>query len=596
MGTFRKKIEGLSPDDKRALIAKILHKKAGHQTGNFPRGSSIHALFEAQAGRSPGSVALACGPETLTFEQLNQRANQLAHLLRSKGVGPESLVGICLDRSFNMVVAILATLKSGAAYVPIESFYPAQRISYILDDAGISTLLTERHLIDSLPTSDCNVICLDSDAETIITQSSDDPTSEVISDSAAYVIYTSGSTGRPKGVVVTHANVVRLLEMTRHWFNFNSDDVWTLFHSYAFDFSVWELWGALLFGGRLVIVPYWVSRSPDAFYELLVKEGVTVLNQTPSAFRQLVAAERYCADGRELRLRLVIFGGEALKVQSLGEWFSRHPQSPQLVNMYGITETTVHVTYRPISISDVTGGCGSVIGEPIPDLQIHILDQHLKPVPVGIAGEIYVAGAGLGRGYLNRPGLTADRFIPNPFSREAGGRLYRTGDLARSLSNGDIEYLGRIDQQVKIRGHRIELGEVEAVLGTHPGVKDVVVLDHEDDSDEKQLLAYVVMDPERSCSADELRSFMKEKVPEYMVPSLFMTLDALPLTPNGKLDRKALLELGRISPGPDVEYVAPRTALEGALAEIWAEVLGVERVGIDDNFFARGEIRYAACA
>ena len=312
-------------------------------------------------------------------------------------------------------------------------------------------------------------------------------------DALAYVIYTSGSTGKPKGVLVSHYNVMRLFEATQAWYHFDERDVWTLFHSYAFDFSVWEIWGALLYGGRLVVVPYWVTRSPEAFYDLLGREQVTVLNQTPSAFRQLIRAERDAEVSQELALRLVIFGGEALELWSLGPWFERHgDHKPQLVNMYGITETTVHVTYRPLTVTDLNLASGSVIGGAIPDLQLYVLDMHLQPVPIGVAGEMYVGGAGLARGYLERPELSAERFIPDPYSKVPGARLYKTGDLVRYLPEGNLEFLGRLDHQVKVRGFRIELGEIEACLGGYPGVREVVVLAREDSPGEKRLVAYVV--------------------------------------------------------------------------------------------------------
>jgi len=390
---------------------------------------------------------------------------------------------------------------------------------------------------------------------------------------AAYVIYTSGSTGRPKGVVVTHANVMRLMDATDAWYRFGARDVWTLFHSYAFDFSVWELWGALFYGGALVVVPYDVSRSPEELYELLCEEGVTVLNQTPSAFRQLI----HVAGKGNLALRYVIFGGEALDLASLEPWLDRHgDDAPQLINMYGITETTVHVTYRRIRLDDVKRRLGSVIGVPIPDLEMYLLDERLAPVPTGAIGEIFVGGAGVARGYLRRPGLTAARMIANPFRQ---GRLYRTGDLARRLPGGELEFAGRADEQVKVRGFRIELPEIEAVLSEHDAVADVVVI-----ARDERLTAYVV--PRGALDIPDLRRHASAKLPDYMVPGAFVLLDCLPLTPSGKLNRQAL-------PAPskrqsDNHYVAPQSPIEERLCAIWADVLGIEKAGADDDFFALG--------
>jgi amino acid adenylation domain-containing protein len=407
------------------------------------------------------------------------------------------------------------------------------------------------------------------------------PTAEP--DSAAYVIYTSGSTGRPKGVVISHRQVSRLLTATEGWFGFGPQEVWTLFHSSAFDFSGWEIWGALAYGGRLVVVPWWVSREPAAFLDLLEAERVTVLNQTPSAFRQLVLAEA-AGPVRDLALRLVIFGGEALEMASLAPWLARHGEErPRLVNMYGITETTVHVTYRPLSGADL--GAASVIGVPIPDLQVYVLEPGMEPAPLLVPGEIFVGGAGLARGYLNRPEVTAERFVPDPFSGQPGARLYRSGDLARRLPDGDLAYLGRIDQQVKIRGFRIELGEIEAALASHPEVGEAVVLALPDAAGGSRLVAYVAGSD--LPKATRLREFLEERLPEHMVPSGFVALESMPLTANGKTDRRALAALA-----PAQEQggtgAPPETPVEKALARIWEDLLGVSRVSAEDDFFALG--------
>jgi len=452
----------------------------------------IHELVETQAARTPNNVAVTFEDQSLTYQELNARSNQLAHYLRKQGVGPDTLVAMCVDRSLEMIVGILGILKAGGAYLPLDLAYPAERLAFMLEDAKPPVVLTQEKLKDKLPTHGSEIVCLDSNWNKIAAESWENFDSNVRPENLAYVIYTSGSTGKPKGCLVTHLNMVRLFQATWDWYKFDEHDVWTMFHSYAFDFSVWEIWGALFYGGRVVVVPYLVSRSPEEFYRLLHKERVTVLNQTPSSFKQLIQAEE-SVGVHELALRYVIFGGEALDMASLKPWFARHgDHKPQLVNMYGITETTVHVTYRPLSVSDTVGG--SVIGRPIPDLQLYILDQHRQPVPIGVAGEMYVGGAGVARGYLNRPELTSERFIPDPFSSNPGARLYKTGDLARFLANGDVEYLGRIDLQVKIRGFRIELGEIESVLAGHSAVRHSVVMAREDEPGNKQLVAYIVPD------------------------------------------------------------------------------------------------------
>ena len=546
----------------------------------------LHRGFEAQVARAPDAVALVFEGSSITYDALNRRANQLAHHLVSKGVKTDTLVGLCVDRSIDMVVGILGILKAGGAYVPLDPTYPPDRLEFLLEDSAVPVLVTqERHLGNINAPS--TVICIDRDASMLSNGDDSNPHTAVAPEHLAYVIYTSGSTGKPKGVLVTHRNVARLFEATNAWYGFGTSDTWTLFHSFAFDFSVWELWGALLYGGRLVVVPYWVSRSPEAFHELLCRERVTVLNQTPSAFRQLIQADAASsARPAKMALRYVIFGGEALELQSLRPWFRRYGDAlPRLVNMYGITETTVHVTYRPITLADVEAGAGSVIGVPIPDLEIYVLDPNREPVPIGVTGELYVGGAGLARGYLHRPDLTAERFVANAF--DGNSRLYRTGDLARRLAGGDLEYLGRIDQQVKIRGFRIELGEIETTIREHPAVRETVVVARDAVSGDKQLVAYVSLNAASPSTMDELRGLVSAKLPAYMVPAHFVSLPTLPLTAHGKIDRKALPAPGRVRTSGRL-YVPPSTPAEKTMADIWASVLGVEQVGIEDNFFELG--------
>ncbi|HDZ3221811.1 TPA: pyoverdine non-ribosomal peptide synthetase PvdD [Pseudomonas aeruginosa] len=549
---------------------------------------TLQQRFEEQARQRPQAVALILDEQRLSYGELNARANRLAHCLIARGVGADVPVGLALERSLDMLVGLLAILKAGGAYLPLDPAAPEERLAHILDDSGVRLLLTQGHLLERLPRQ-AGVEVLAIDGLVLDGYAESDPLPTLSADNLAYVIYTSGSTGKPKGTLLTHRNALRLFSATEAWFGFDERDVWTLFHSYAFDFSVWEIFGALLYGGRLVIVPQWVSRSPEDFYRLLCREGVTVLNQTPSAFKQLMAMA--CSADmatQQPALRYVIFGGEALDLQSLRPWFQRFgDRQPQLVNMYGITETTVHVTYRPVSEADLEGGLVSPIGGTIPDLSWYILDRDLNPVPRGAVGELYIGRAGLARGYLRRPGLSATRFVPNPFPGGAGERLYRTGDLARFQADGNIEYIGRIDHQVKVRGFRIELGEIEAALAGLAGVRDAVVLAH-DGVGGTQLAGYVVADSAEDAERlrESLRESLKRQLPDYMVPAHLMLLERMPLTVNGKLDRQAL-------PQPDASlsqqaYRAPGSELEQRIAAIWAEILGVERVGLDDNFFELG--------
>jgi amino acid adenylation domain-containing protein len=547
----------------------------------------LHEAFAVQAMKTPDAIAVVGDGATVTYGELHRRSDRLARRLQDLGAGPETRTGIYMERSPDLVVAILGVLKAGGAYVPLDTVYPPERLIYMLEDSSTTLVLTQSRLALALAGATARILPIDAFEEEAALPAAP-PTTPAVPANAAYVIYTSGSTGRPKGVVVSHAAVARLFNATRDWFHFDERDTWTLFHSHAFDFSVWELWGALLHGGRLVIVPYLTSRSPELFAELLHGERVTVLNQTPSAFRVLTLAIEAGEAPRPRDLRWVIFGGEALELRSLEPWWRLFgDRSPILVNMYGITETTVHVTYRPLSRADLDAGHGSMIGRGLPDLDLYVLDPATGGlVPAGVPGELHVGGAGLARGYLARPALTAERFVPDPFGDRPGARLYRSGDLARWRPSGDLEYLGRIDDQVKIRGFRIELGEIAAALRRQPGVRDALVMLREDTPGDRRLVAYFVAAGELSYEA--LRASLGRELPDYMVPTAWVALEALPLTPHGKIDRRALPAPRASDATTQRGYVAPRNQLEEALADVWAETLGIGQVGVHDSFFALG--------
>ncbi|MFC9650818.1 amino acid adenylation domain-containing protein [Streptomyces sp. NPDC056937] len=581
-------------DDPHARISSLDILGAGERAALLtapvpvagPSGT-LPELFAAQAARTPDAVAVTFDGAHTTYAELDARANRLARVLTEQGAGPDHLVAVALPRSTDLVVALLAVLKAGAAYLPVDPDYPADRIAYMLEDAAPVLLVTAGDLPARLP-GDTPVLPLDTPdtARRLAGAGTTAPdTGTPLPGHPAYVIYTSGSTGRPKGVVVPHRNVTRLFAATRHWFGFDADDVWTLFHSYAFDFSVWELWGPLLHGGRLVVVPHSVSRTPGDFLRLLADERVTVLNQTPSAFYQLVQADaENPATGDRLALRTVVFGGEALDLRRLDDWYARHADdAPVLVNMYGITETTVHVTYQALDRGKAATLPGSVIGEAIPDLGLYVLDDLLRPVPAGVPGELYVSGDGLARGYLGRPDLTAGRFVACPFG-EPGDRMYRTGDVVRWTSASRLEYLGRADDQVKIRGYRIEPGEIESAVRTYPPVAQSAVVVREDQPGDKRLVGYVVPGAGEEIDTAALRAHLADTLLSHMVPSAFVVLETLPLTANGKLDRRAL-------PAPVYAGTSgrlPATAEERVLCELFAEVLGADTVGVDDDFFALG--------
>jgi amino acid adenylation domain-containing protein len=548
---------------------------------DFPHDQCLHQLFEQQVERSPEAVAVVFEDQELTYRELNQRANQLAHHLRRLGVGPDVLVGIYLERSLEMVVGFLGILKAGGAYVPLDPAYPRQRLAFMLQDAQVPVLLTQEALVEGLPEHNACVVCLDAGWARHAQQPEHNPASGVRSDHLAYVIYTSGSTGQPKGVLIEHRALVNHMRWMQATFAWTPCDRILQKTPISFDASVWEFYAPLLAGGQLILARPGGHRDSAYLVEAIVRHQVTTLQLVPSLL-QLLLEEKGLE--RCTCLRRVFCGGEALPVELQERFFAR--LGAELHNLYGPTEATIDATYwtcqRGSPLPTVP------IGRPIANMQSYILDSRLQPVPVGVAGELYLGGIGLGRGYLNRPELTAEKFVPHPFSMESGARLYKTGDRVRYLADGAIEFLGRLDHQVKIRGYRLELGEIETLLGQHPAVRQVVVLVREDLPGDQRLVAYVVAEPQRVPALGELRSFLKEKLPGYMVPAAFVFLEALPLTPNGKVDRRAL-------PAPDQEccdraqaFVAPRTPVEELLTAIWSEVLQREQVSMHDDFFDLG--------
>jgi amino acid adenylation domain-containing protein len=545
----------------------------------------IDSVFTEQATRTPDAIAVTHGTDRLTYNQLHARATQLAAGLRAYGVAPGDHIGICLERSADFIVCLLAVLLADAVYVPMDPAYPAARLAQTIEDAGLATVITELTEIADVSSSLVRPDALHAAGAA----APDLPAPERGPESPAYIIYTSGSTGRPKGVVVPHRNVIALMNATRPDFALTGDDVWTFFHSGAFDFSVWEIWGALLTGARVVVVPYWDSRSPEQFHRLLVQEQVTVLSQTPSAFAQLAAADR--EENTKLPVRLVIFGGEPLDTGSLRGWLDRYPESQcRLVNMFGITETTVHVTAQAIRRAEVLSGTRSV-GRPLPGWHVYVLDRRGRILPPGAPGEIHVGGEGVALTYWNRPELTAERFVTDPFT---DGRMYRSGDRGRLLPDGRLEHLGRLDNQVKLRGFRIELDEIRNVLLEDPCVTSCAVVlggDPDGSAARTRIDAYVVLAPEADGGTAPVRQRAARLLPAFMVPSTITALDSLPLTVNGKLDARRL-------PPPAIETRAvtddgQASGLAARMVALWRDILGVP-VGLDENFFELGGNSLAA--
>ena len=553
-------------------------------------GQSIHELFEAQVERTPAAVAVIHEKEKLSYAELNKRANHLAHHLRALGVGPEVLVGICMERSIEMIVGVLGILKAGGAYVPLDPTYPRERLKLMMDDAKVPVMLTQQRHLALLPSSSARMVCIDTDWERIAKCEGENPARVTSAENLAYVIYTSGSTGQPKGVMVQHSSLVNYTENAGVEFGLGHGDRVLQFASLNFDTSAEEIFPCLTRGAKLVLRTDEMLASVAGFLQLCRDWAITVLDLPTAYWHEMVTQIE--AENLELppSLRLVIIGGERALPERLAAWQERFGSEVRLVNTYGPTEATIVATlWEPPSVPDDVDELREVpIGKPVQNVRTYVLDGYLQPVPSGVTGELHIGGSGLARGYLNRPELSAEKFITDPFSQRTGARLYKTGDLARYLPDGNIEYAGRIDHQVKIRGFRVELGEIEAALNQHPCVRESVVVARQDVSGDRRLAAYVIARDAGDFSADDLRNHLKQKLPAFMVPSGFVSLASFPLTPNGKVDRNALPAPEAQSSQSEKTFTPPGTDAERALAKIWTQVLHLEKVSIKDDFFDLG--------
>lgn len=556
-------LDYLSKQEKHLLLNEF-----NDAANSYQRGNTLVELFEAQVERTPDKPAILFDGVVLSYKQLNRQANRLAHFLRVRyHIAPDDLISVKLEHSHWLIITLLGVLKSGAAYMPISTDYPADRVDYMVLDSGCKLVIDNEELHRA--------------RKEAYKYSDHNPTKVSGPSNLAYVIYTSGITGKPKGVSVEHRNVAQLFMGARQAFNFGEQDTWTFFHSFCFDFSVWEMYGALLFGGMLIVVPRKITQNTKAFRQLLVSHKVTVLNQTPSAFYNLLN-EELDSKSSDLKVRYLIFGGEELNPGWLKGWSEKY-KSVKIINIYGPTEATIYVTFKEITVTEIEENSSS-IGWPNPTSSCYVLDQNQQLLPAGVWGELYVGGAGVCRGYLNRPDLEARHFLANPF--KTGERLYRTGDKARILRNGEFEYGGRIDEQVKVRGYRIELGEIESILGAHPDIEAALVIARTGNRGEKELVLYAVS--QKTLNAAELKAYLSKTLPAYMLPSRFVQLARIPLTENGKVDRRALPDPEGLEMPASVAYMAPRNETEEKMALIWQEVLGIEKIGIRDNFFELG--------
>jgi len=570
------KLPLLKEDERRTLLVDWNATQVA-----YPEDVCLHQLIEEQVARTPQAIAVSFEQERLTYRELNKRANQLAHRLRELGVGPDVLVAVCMHRSLELVVGLLAILKAGGAYVPVDPDYPQDRITFMLEDAQAPVLLTQSHLLGQFPASQAKVLCLDSNWPAIARCSAENLEREVQPHHLAYVIYTSGSTGKPKGAMNTHRAICNRLLWMQDAYHLTAQDRVLQKTPFSFDVSVWEFFWPLLTGAHLVVARPGGHRDPAYLAELLKTQEITTLHFVPSMLQVFLEEARHYSYPK---LRRVICSGETLSAELQDRFFTCI--QAELHNLYGPTEAAVDVTYW--QCQKTPGQRIVPIGRPIANIQIHILDPLLQPVPIGVAGELHIGGIGLARGYLNRPELTAQKFIHDPFATEEGARLYKTGDLARYLPDGTIEYLGRLDHQIKIRGFRIELGEIEAVLESHAAVREAAVVAREDVPGDKRLVAYVTLQADETASIAELQQHLQQQLPAFMVPSAFVLLEKMPISSNGKLDRRALPAPEIIRETSEDAYVEPTSLVQGQLVQIWEELLDVRPIGIKDNFFSLG--------
>jgi amino acid adenylation domain-containing protein len=543
----------------------------------------VHEMFEAQSERTPDAVAVVLEDKCLTYRELNEQANQLAHYLLNLDVKPDVMVGICVERSLEMVVAILGVLKAGGAYVPIDPNYPLERLTFILDDTQTPILLTQQHLLQKVPATTAQAICVDSEWEIIACHSRENPAPKITIDNLIYVIYTSGSTGQPKGVMVPHRGIVNQLYWRQNTFGLSATDKVLQNISFSFDPSVWQIFWPLCFGGQLVLPRPEGHKDSAYLVKLIAEQQITISAFVPSMLRVLLEEEGI--DTCKC-LRHISCGGEALPVDLIERFFERLNLEGVLHNVYGPTEASIDATFWKCESS--SSYSVAPIGQPIQNAKIYILDENLQSTPTGEVGELHIGGVGLALGYLNRPELTASKFILNPLSTKLEDRLYKTGDLGRVLPDGNIEFLGRIDHQVKIRGFRIELGEIETTLVQLPNIREAVVIAQQDDKSEKHLVAYIVPEQGQTLKTSDIRNYLKQKLAEYMVPAVFVILEALPLNANGKVDRQALPVPGQTREELDIEFIASSSEIETQLIEIWQELLGIESIGVKDHFFDLG--------